>query len=60
MIFRRFQYSTGLGVQELSVSVPALPEVKAKVRELSYAECQKLAEQALTMDSSEAVRNLTA
>ena len=51
---------TGLGVQELSVSVPALPEVKAKVRELSYAECQKLAEQALTMDSSEAVRNLTA
>ena len=51
---------TGLGVQELSVSVPALPEVKAKVRELSYAKCQELAVKALEQDSAEAVRKLTA
>ena len=51
---------TGLGVQELSVSVPALPLVKAKVRELTFAECQKMAEKALTLDSAEAVRQLSA
>ena len=51
---------TGLGVQELSVSVPALPEVKAKVRELNYVECQELAVKALEQDSAEAVRKLTA
>ena len=50
---------TGLGVQELSVSVPALPEVKAKVRELNYVECQELAVKALEQDSAEAVRKLT-
>ena len=51
---------TGLGVQELSVSVPALPIVKAKVRDLDFAECQKMAEKALTLDSAEAVRKLSA
>ena len=50
---------TGLGVQELSVSVPALPIVKAKVRDLNFAECQKMAEKALTLDSAEAVRKLS-
>lgn len=50
---------TGLGVQELSVSVPALPIVKAKVRELNFALCQKMAQKALTLDSAEAVRNLS-
>ncbi|OED42653.1 phosphoenolpyruvate--protein phosphotransferase [Endozoicomonas sp. (ex Bugula neritina AB1)] len=50
---------TGLGVQELSVSVPALPEVKAKVRELNYAECQALAVKALEQDSADGVRQLT-
>ena len=51
---------TGLGVQELSVSVPALPIVKAKVRDLSFAECQEMAKTALTLDSAEAVRKLSA
>ena len=50
---------TGLGVQELSVSVPALPIVKAKVRDLSFAECQEMAHKALTLDSAEAVRELS-
>ena len=50
---------TGLGVQELSVSVPALPIVKAKVRDLDFAECQEMAKKALTLDSAEAVRKLS-
>lgn len=50
----------GLGVQELSVSVPALPVLKARVRDLSYEQCQNLAREALSMDSAEGVRSLTA
>jgi multiphosphoryl transfer protein len=48
----------GLGVDELSVSVPAVPAVKAQVRSLSLAHCQDLAARALTLDSAAAVRAL--
>lgn len=48
----------GVGVTELSASVPAIPAVKALVRTLSYAQCQELAAQALTLDSATAVRAL--
>jgi phosphoenolpyruvate-protein phosphotransferase len=48
----------GLGVDELSVSVPAVPAVKAQVRSLSLAQCQELAAGALTRDSAAAVRAL--
>jgi phosphoenolpyruvate-protein phosphotransferase len=48
----------GLGVDELSVSVPAIPAVKAQVRSLSLAQCQDLAARALTADSAAAVRAL--
>jgi phosphoenolpyruvate-protein kinase (PTS system EI component) len=48
----------GLGVDELSVSVPAVPAVKAQVRSLSLAQCQELAVRALTQDSAAAVRAL--
>jgi phosphoenolpyruvate-protein phosphotransferase len=48
----------GLGVDELSVSVPAIPAVKAQVRSLSLARCQELAARALTRDSAAAVRAL--
>jgi phosphoenolpyruvate-protein phosphotransferase len=48
----------GLGVDELSVSVPAIPAVKAQVRSLSLAQCQELAARALTQDSAAAVRAL--
>jgi phosphocarrier protein FPr len=48
----------GLGVDELSVSVPAVPAVKAQVRSLSLAHCQELAARALTRDSAAAVRAL--
>ncbi|WP_068110942.1 phosphoenolpyruvate--protein phosphotransferase [Tropicimonas marinistellae] len=42
----------GLGVDELSVSVPALPSIKAAVRQYSLAECRSLAERALQSDSA--------
>lgn len=48
----------GLGVRELSCSVPAIPSVKSAVRERSYHECRKLAEQALAQDTAAAVRAL--
>jgi phosphocarrier protein FPr len=48
----------GLGVDELSVSVPAIPAVKAQIRSLSLADCQELAASALTQDSAASVRAL--
>ncbi len=48
----------GLGVKELSVSVPSIPAVKAEVRLRSLGYCQALAEQALAQDSAAAVRAL--
>ena len=48
----------GLGVQELSVSVPTLPLVKAKVRELNLDNCRRLAQEALTMEDGAQVREL--
>ena len=50
----------GLGVQELSVSVPTIPVVKARVRDLSYEQCKELACEALSMALAEDVRQLTA
>lgn len=46
----------GLGVTELSVSVPSIAEIKASVRKLNKKKCQELAERALMMDSAEQVR----
>ncbi|MES1198628.1 MAG: phosphoenolpyruvate--protein phosphotransferase [Pseudomonadota bacterium] len=48
----------GLGVTELSAAPALLPELKALVRRLSIAPCQKLAQDALALDSAEAVRGL--
>ncbi len=48
----------GLGVDELSVSVPAIAAVKAQVRELELAACKALAEKALACEDSEGVRRL--
>lgn len=48
----------GVGVTELSASVPAIPAVKALIRTLSYAQCQELAAQALTLNSAAEVRAL--
>jgi phosphoenolpyruvate-protein phosphotransferase len=48
----------GLGVRELSVSVPAVPAVKAQIRTLALGECQDLATRALAADSAASVRSL--
>ena len=48
----------GLGVDELSVSVPTIPSIKAEVRALRAAECRRLAQEALRQDTAADVRAL--
>jgi multiphosphoryl transfer protein len=48
----------GLGVDELSVSLPAIPAVKAQIRALRVDVCRQLAERALAAESAEEVRAL--
>ena len=50
----------GLGVDELSVSVPIVPAVKARVRSLKMAECTETARQALEAADGGEVRALVA
>jgi phosphoenolpyruvate-protein kinase (PTS system EI component) len=50
----------GLGVHELSVSVPAVASIKARVRSLSLAECRSTAEEALRATDGAEVRALVA
>jgi phosphocarrier protein FPr len=45
----------GLGVDELSMSAPAIPAVKEKIRSFSIREAQRIAKAALLLDSPEAV-----
>ncbi len=49
----------GLGVDELSVSVPAIPAVKAQIRTMTLAECQALAKRALACATASQVREGT-
>jgi phosphocarrier protein FPr len=48
----------GLGVDELSVSVPTIPGIKAEVRKLRLADCRQLAQHGLRQDTAFAVRAL--
>ncbi|HKP03773.1 MAG TPA: phosphoenolpyruvate--protein phosphotransferase [Chthoniobacterales bacterium] len=48
----------GLGVDELSISLPAIPAIKAQVRSLNAEECRALAEKALATESAADVRAL--
>lgn len=48
----------GLGVDELSVSVPAVATVKAQIRSLSLEQAQELAQKALTCTTAAEVRQL--
>jgi multiphosphoryl transfer protein len=50
----------GLGVDELSVSVPAIPTVKAQIRSLRMEECQQRARQALACATAQQVRKRAA
>ncbi|MBD2461892.1 phosphoenolpyruvate--protein phosphotransferase [Oscillatoria sp. FACHB-1407] len=49
----------GLGVHELSISIPSVAAVKAKLRSLSHAQTQDLATRALKCRNAQAVRALT-
>ncbi|MBC8999454.1 phosphoenolpyruvate--protein phosphotransferase [Pseudomonas sp. N40(2020)] len=46
----------GLGVDELSVSVPQIPAIKAAVREVHLLDCKAIAEQVQGLESAEEVR----
>jgi phosphoenolpyruvate-protein phosphotransferase len=46
----------GLGVTELSVPLPAVPQIKETVRRVTVAHCRELAADALACDSVAAVR----
>jgi phosphocarrier protein FPr len=48
----------GLGVSELSVTVPAIPPIKSQIRALNLADCQRLAEKALVAGTAAEVRAL--
>jgi len=48
----------GLGVDELSVSAPTLPGIKAQIRTLDRAACERLAQQALQQNTAADVRAL--
>ena len=47
----------GLGVDELSVPVPAIAQIKAQVRALDYARCQELARRLLALADGQQVRH---
>ncbi|MGB2972125.1 MAG: putative PEP-binding protein, partial [Candidatus Competibacter sp.] len=49
----------GLGVDELSVSLPTIPSIKAQVRTLWLHECQDLATRALALETAAEVRMAT-
>lgn len=48
----------GMGIDELSCSIPAIPSVKAQIREYSLDQCRDVASQALAETTVDAVRNL--
>jgi phosphocarrier protein FPr len=48
----------GLGMDELSVSIPSVPTVKAQVRSLKISELQALAREALNCATAQEVREL--
>jgi phosphocarrier protein FPr len=46
----------GIGIDELSVSVPTLPTIKAEIRKYSMNECRSIAYEALACAGSQEVR----
>jgi len=49
---------TGLGVRELSVSIPSVAAIKARLRRLSLSDAQKMAQDALACPNAATVRRL--
>jgi phosphoenolpyruvate-protein phosphotransferase/dihydroxyacetone kinase phosphotransfer subunit len=50
----------GLGVRELSVAPPLVPEVKAAMREISMADARAVADEALAAEDADEARRLAA
>jgi phosphoenolpyruvate-protein kinase (PTS system EI component) len=50
----------GLGVDDLSVDIPIVPAVKARVRTLSMEDCRAIARKALEADDGAGVRAIVA
>jgi phosphoenolpyruvate-protein kinase (PTS system EI component) len=50
----------GLGVTELSVVPAMIPQIKALVSSLKLADCRTLAQRAMALESSGAVRSMLA
>ena len=48
----------GLGLRQLSMSPSMLMEVKERIRAVRFSECEDITQQAMSMDSSEHIRNL--
>ena len=48
----------GLDVDELSISLPAIPSIKGQIRKLRLDECRELAQKALAAESAAEVRAL--
>jgi phosphocarrier protein FPr len=48
----------GLDVDELSISLPAIPAIKGQIRKLRLDECRELAKKALAAESAAEVRAL--
>ncbi|MCB0164114.1 MAG: phosphoenolpyruvate--protein phosphotransferase [Anaerolineae bacterium] len=48
----------GLGVDELSMSIPSIPRIKAQIRQLNLSQCQALAKKALALDTAAEIRAL--
>ncbi len=46
----------GLGVDELSVSVPSMPTIKALIRTLDRKKCEELAREVLSLSTASDVR----
>lgn len=47
-----------LGVDELSLSIPNIPMIKAAIRDLNKSECEQMRQQFLTAESGKEVREL--
>ena len=48
----------GLGIKELSLNPAGIPRIKAKVREITFAEAQAFAEKVLAVENASAARKL--
>lgn len=48
----------GLGVDELSMSVPSISRIKAQIRQLNLSKCRTLVEKAMLLDTATEIRAL--